>query len=461
MERVQAQVEELPENRVRLTVQVPSHDVHHAVEHAADDLAQSVKVPGFRKGKVPRQVLLQRVGRERLMTEAVESHIGGWFWNAAARSRVRPVEQPEYDFELPTAEDQDWEFTATVAVQAKPELPDWKDLEVGVAEVEVPEELVQAELDALRATVAELVPVEGRPVAPDDTVVVDLVAEDETRRDYVVDLGGGAVVEEVERGLVGMSPGETKEISFELAEGSTQSLSATVKEIKEKVLPPLDDDLAKAATEFETFAELRADIESRLREQIEEEIETQFRANAADALVAASKVDAAGPLVDARTRELLRSFARQVEARGVQLETFLAMTGQQPEELVARLHDDAQRSVARELVLDAVAEQLGLDVPDSDVEELVREQAEALGDDTEEMLVALRESGRFESLREDLRLRKALDQVAADVKRIPLAQAEAREAIWTPDKENPPTETKLWTPDQPPPDQHYTEGARS
>src|SRR6266566_127371 len=461
MDSVQSQVEELPENRVRLTVQVPSHDVHHAVEHAADDLAQSVKVPGFRKGKVPRQVLLQRVGRERLMTEAVESHIGGWFWNAAARNRVRPVEQPEYDFELPTAEDQDWEFTATVAVQAKPELPDWKDLEVGAAEVEVPEEHVQAELDALRATVAELVPVEGRPVAPDDTVVVDLVAEDETRRDYVVDLGGGAVVEEVERGLVGMSPGETKEISFELAEGSTQSLSATVKEIKEKVLPPLDDDLAKAATEFETFAELRADIESRLREQIEEEIETQFRANAADALVAASKVDAAGPLVDARTRELLRSFARQVEARGVQLETFLAMTGQQPEELVARLHDDAQRSVARELVLDAVAEQLGLDVPDSDVEELVREQAEALGDDTEEMLVALRESGRFESLREDLRLRKALDQVAADVKRIPLAQAEAREAIWTPDKENPPTETKLWTPDQPPPDQHYTEGARS
>src|ERR1700751_4894400 len=208
MNRVQAQVEELAENRVRLTVQVPSHDVHHAVEHAADDLAQSVKVPGFRKGKVPRQVLVQRVGRERLMTEAVESHIGGWCWNAAARSRVRPVAQPEYDFELPASDDEDWEFTATVAVQAKPELPDWKELEVGVAEVEVPEELVERELDALRATVAELVPVEGRPVGPDDTVVVDLVAEEETRRDYVVDLGRGAVVEEVERGLVGVNPGE-------------------------------------------------------------------------------------------------------------------------------------------------------------------------------------------------------------------------------------------------------------
>ena len=461
MNRVQTQVEELAENRVRLTVQVPSHDVHHAVEHAADDLAQSVKVPGFRKGKVPRQVLLQRVGRERLMTEAVESHIGGWFWNAAARTRVRPVEQPEYDFELPASADEDWEFTATVAVQAKPELADWKELEVGVAEVEVPEDLVQHELDALRATVAELVPVEGRPVAPDDTVIVDLVAEDETRRDYVVELGRGAVVEEIEQGLVGLSAGETKEISFELADGSTQSLAATVKEIKEKVLPPLDDDLARAASEFETFAELRDDVELRLREQIEEEVETRFRADVADALVAASKVEAAGPLVESRTRELLRGVARQVEARGVSLDTFLAMTGQQPEELVARLQDEAQRSVARELVLEAVAEQLGLDVPDSEVEELVREQADAMGDDADEMLVALRENGRFESLRDDLRLRQALDRVAAEVKRIPLAQAEAREAIWTPDKENPPTETKLWTPDQPPPDQQHTEGARS
>ena len=457
MNRVQTQVEELAENRVRLTVQVPSHDVHHAVEHAADDLASSVKVPGFRKGKVPRQVLLQRVGRERLMTEAVESHIGGWFWNAAARTRVRPVEQPQYDFELPASDDEDWEFTATVAVQAKPELPDWKELEVGVAEVEVPEELVQHELDALRATVAELVPVEGRPVAADDTVVVDLVAEDETRRDYVVELGRGAVVEEIEQSLVGMSAGETKEMSFELADGATQSLAATVKEIKERVLPPLDDDLARSASEFETFSELRDDVESRLREQIEDEVETQFRANTADTLVAASKVEAAGPLVESRTRELLRGFARQVEARGVSLETFLAMTGQPPEELVARLQDEAQRSVARELVLEAVAEQLALEVPDSEVEELVREQAEAIGDDADEMLVALRESGRFESLRDDLRLRRALDRVAAEVKRIPLAQAEARDAIWTPDKENPPTETKLWTPDQP----QQSEGARS
>jgi trigger factor len=445
--RVDTQVEELPENRVRLTVQVPSHDVHHAVEHAASDLAQSAKIPGFRKGKVPRGLLIQRVGRERLMAEAVESHIGGWFWNAAARSRVRPVEQPEYDFELPASDSEDWQFTATVAVQAKPELADWKTLEVGAYEPEVPEELVDRELDALRSTVAELVPVDGRAVGPDDTVIVDMVSpEGGTRRDYVVELGRGSVVDEIEQGVVGMDAGETKDIPFELADGSTQAVTVTVNEIKEKVLPPLDDELARAASEFDTFAELRADIEGRLREQIDEEVEAQFRSDVADALVAASTVDASGPLVETRTRELLRSLARQVEARGVQLETYLAMTGQSADDLVTRLRGEAARSVARELVLDAAADQLGIEVPDSEVEELVREQAEAFGDDADDQLLRLRETGRFESLRDDLRLRKALDRIASEVKRIPRELADARESIWTPDKEKPQTEAKLWTP---------------
>ena len=445
--QVQTEVEELPENRVRLTVQVPSHDVHHAVEHAATDLAASVKIPGFRKGKVPRQVLLQRVGRDRLMAEAIDSHITGWFWNAAARSRLRPVEQPEYDFELPASEDQDWEFTATVAVQAKPEVADWTTLEVGAIQPEVPQELVERELDALRSTVAELVPVEGRPVGPEDTVVVDLVSPNgETRRDYVVELGRGAVVDEIEQGIPGMSAGETKEIAFELGDETTQAVTVTVKEIKEKVLPEVDDELARAATEFETLAELRDDIESRLLGQIEEEVEAQFRADVTDALVSASKVDASGPLVEARTRELLRGLARQVESRGVQLDTYLSMTGQSPDQLLERLHEEAARSVARELVLEAAADKLGIDVPDEEIESLVREQAEALGDDPDETLQRLRESGRIETLRDDVRLRNALDRVASEVKRIPKELAAARDALWTPEKEKKPTDAKLWTP---------------
>jgi len=440
---VQTQVEELPENRVRLTVQVPSHDVHHAVEHAASDLARTAKIPGFRKGKVPRRVLVQRVGRERLMAEAVDSHIGGWFWNAAAQSRVRPVEQPEYDFELPESEDQDWKFTATVAVQAKPEVADWKALEVGAYEPELPEGLVDRELDAIRATVAELVPVEGRPVGPDDTVVVDMVsAEGGTRRDYVVELGRNAVVEEIEQAIVGMSVGETKDVVFELADGTKQEVSITINEIKEKALPALDDELARAASEFDTLAELRADIESRLLGQIEEEVDAQFRSDVADALVDASKVDASGPLVEARTRDLLRSLARQVESRGVRFETYLTMTGQSPDELLERLRDEAARSVSRELVLEAAADTLGVEVTDDELEEWLRDRF----GDADDAIAELKGSELWERDRESLRMRKTLDRISSEVKRIPRELAQAREAIWTPDKEKPQTEAKLWTP---------------
>ncbi|MGE5691742.1 MAG: trigger factor [Pseudomonadota bacterium] len=440
-------VEEVGENRVRLTVDVPGHDVKHAVDHAAHDLSESVKIPGFRKGKVPMPVLLSRVGRERLMTEAVDSHIGGWFWNAAARTRLRPVSQPRYEYELPATDRDDWRFTAEFDVQPKPELPDWTQLEVGRPAAEVPQELVDAELDVLRGAVAELAPVEGRPVHEGDTVVVDLVNEGgENQRDYVVELGGNRLVEEVEQGLIGMEIGDAKSITFELADDSSSSVDVTVKEIKEKVLPPLDDELARAASEFDTLAELRGDIEGRLRAQIEDEVEAQFRANVADALVAATRLTPAGPLVEARTRELVNGLVRSVERRGVPFDTYLAMTGTQPEALVARMREEATQSVARELVLEAAAERLGIEVSDEQVEQLVREQADAAEEDADAVLEELRHTGGFERLREDLRLRDTLDRLAAEVKPIPMEVAQAREAIWTPDKETPQTETKLWTP---------------
>src|SRR5512133_2115 len=243
------QVEELPDNKVRLTVEVPQADLRHAVEHATHDLADSVKVPGFRKGKVPPEVLQARIGRERIFTEAVESHIGGWFVNAAAGTRIRPVAAPEYDYELPTSDDDDFSFTATVSVQPKPEPADWSQLEVPYLEPEVPAEVVDQELEALRDSVAELAPIEDRPARTGDVLVIDALDENgEGQRDLVVELGTGRLVEEIERALTGASQGETKEVEFELADGSTGTATVEVKELKEKMLPPLDDDLAKAAT---------------------------------------------------------------------------------------------------------------------------------------------------------------------------------------------------------------------
>ena len=444
---MEAQVEELADNRVRLTVDVPRAQMEHAFEHAASDLAESVKIPGFRKGKVPMPVLVARVGRERLHSEAVESHIGSWFMSAAARSRIRPVEQPEYEYELPDDPDQDWRFTATVSVQPLPEPADWTELEVPAPEADVPEDFIEHELNVLRSSVAELTPVEDRPAQAGDTVVLDLLVEgQEAQRDYVVELGAGRLVPELEEAIVGMSPGETRDVEFQRSAEETAKVELAVKEIKEKVLPPVDDDLARAASEFETLEELRADIESRLREQIEAEVESAVRGAAVDALVEATGVEAGGPLVDARARTLLNNLARSLAARGISLETYVALSGQSPEQLSAQIRAEAAQSVARELVLEAAADKLGIDVPDSEVEELVREEALVAGDDPDDLIQRLRDAGTFEDLREDIRLRAALDRIASEVKRIPVELAEAREAIWTPEKEKPDTPTKLWTP---------------
>ena len=442
-----SQVEEIGGNRVRLTVDVTPHELEHAVEHAATDLSESIRIPGFRQGKVSRQVLLAKVGKERLWREAVESHIGGWFWSAAARTRLRPVTNPQYEFDLPGSESDPWRFTATVEVQPTPEIVDWTTLEVPRAEVAIPEDLVQAELDALRNSVAELVPADERAAQEGDTLVVDLAAENGAGQpDTVVELGSGNLPAEVERALVGASVGDTRTVRYELADGTEEQVEVALKHVNEKVLPEVDDELARAASEFDTLAELRGDIEGRLRVAVEERVDAAFRAAAVDELVRASNVQAAGPLVETRARELLNGFVRSLANRGISPEAYFQATGQSPQVLTAQVRIEAAQSVARELALEAVAERGGIVVSDDDVKGLIREQAEASDEDAEAMIEDIWAHGHQEALREDLRLRAALDRLAADVQPIAPEAHAAREAIWTPDKEKPAGETKLWTP---------------
>ena len=438
-----AQVEELADNRVRLTVDVPKADVHHAVEHAASDLAESVKIPGFRKGKVPMPVLLSRIGKERLYSEAIESHIAGWYGNAVARARIRPAEQPELDYELPATDDQDWRFTATVSVLPTPAVADWTKLQVPYAEPEVPEDYVDHELNVLRSTIAELSPVEDRPAQQGDTVVVDLLAGDGGQRDYVVELGSGRLLPELEEQLVGMSAGETKAVELDRAgEAEPAPVEVTMNEIKEKVLPPLDDELARSASEFDTLEGLRADIEQRIREQLDAEADEAFRRATLDELVAASNVRVDGPIVDARTRTLLRELDGVLRRSGGSLDTYLQLSGESADALVARLREQAASSVAGEMLLEAAADQLGITVGDDEVDQSFRDRF----DEADKVIEQAREAGVYDSEREALRLARALDRIVADVERIPPEQAAAREAIWTPEKEKPKTETKLWTP---------------
>src|SRR5207248_378579 len=233
---------------------------------------------------------------------------------------------------------------------------DWRELEVPAAEPELPPGLVEQALQELQSTAAELSPAD-RPAQPGDVVVLDLVMPNDARRDYAVELGSGRLAPQLDEALVGANAGQEASVELPVSEAETGAVAVKMKEIHEKVLPPLDDELAKKVSEFDSLDDLRADVEQTLRVQLEAELEAQFRSDAVDRLVEASHVDASGPLVESRTRELLNGLVRSVERRGVSIDAYLSLTGRTPEQLIDGLRAEARQSVARELVLEAVADQ--------------------------------------------------------------------------------------------------------
>ncbi len=444
---MEAQLEQLGGDRVRLTVEVPASEVHHAVEHATHDLADRVKVPGFRAGKVPREVLIQRIGRQRLLSEAVESHIGSWFWTAARNNRVRPTEPPNYEYELPTTSDESWHFKAEFPVQPPVEPADWTSLEVPKLEVEVSDEIVEAHLGVHQGMVATLTAVGDRPARPGDVAVVDIVSDEGTgQRDYVVELGSDRLRDELEEGIRGLLVGDTEQVTWELQDGTTRGAAVSLKELYEKVLPPLDDSLAQAASQFDTLDELRDDIRERVREVLQREADGQFRIAAVDELLKASNIEPAPLVVEMRTRDLLNAFIRQLDSRGIDPVAYLRAAGVDGAELERRFREEAAQSIGRELLLEAVADRLGIEVTDDEIRQDLRGEGE-----TDEDIEEFMEAGGAERVRPDLRLRKAVDRIAAEVKPISPELAKARESIWTPGKEEgaglePKGTAKLWTP---------------
>ena len=435
---MEAQLERLEGDRVRLTVEVPAAEVHHAVEHATSDLAERVRVPGFRPGKVPRQVLVQRIGRDRVFSEAVESHIGSWFWSAARTNRLRPKEPPAYDYQLPAGDSEAWSFTAEFPNQGAAEPADWTKLEVPRLEPEVTDEVVEGELAVLQRTVASLSPVDGRLAREGDVAIVDIVSDEGPgQKNYVVEVGSERLLPELEDAIKHLLVGDTDVVPF-----GEQNISVTLNELHERVLPPLDDSLATAASEFDTLAELRTDIVKRIEEQLEKEAEARFRVSAIDELLKASKVELPDLVVEVRTRDLLNAFVRQLEMRGIDPVAYLRAAGVNGAELEQRFREEAANSIGRELVLEGVAEKLGIEVSDDDIRSDLLEDGE-----TEEDVDEFIEAGGADRVRGDLRLKKAVDRVAAEVTPISKELASARESIWTPGKEEGgAAEKKLWTP---------------
>jgi trigger factor len=451
-------VTELPASRVKIDVEVGADAVAKQVDRAAKSLGGELKLPGFRKGKVPPQLVLQRVGREAVLEQALRDSLPEWYERALLETGVTPIGDPKVDMgELP-GEGADLAFSIEVGVRPKAELGDYKGLEVGKADVEVPDETVDAELERLRAGFGSLSPVE-RAAQPGDAVVIDYAGtidgesfEGSEARDFVVELGAEGLLPEFDAALAGAKAGDerTVELTFpddhqpEEIAGKTASFALTVKEVREKQLPELNDEFASEASEFDTLDELREEIRSRVGAVLEQRAEADFREAAVDAVAASAKLDVPHDLVHARAHEMWERIERQLAARGIDPRTYAQMQGKDRHDLINDAEEDAEKALRREAVLEAVAEAEGIDPGD---EELI----EALGpgegaNRPEKLLARLRENGRDNLLRDEVRLRMAADVIAESAKPIPKEQADAREQIWTPEKGEEEKPSELWTP---------------
>jgi len=466
-------VTELADSRVRLEVEVEAAEVESRVERRARQLGGQLKLPGFRKGKVPAPLVIQRIGRETILEEAVRDTLSSWYTDAIAGAGIVTVGDPTLDIDMAHLPPQGeaLEFSIEIGVLPKAELGEYKGLEVGRAEPEADEQRIEQEIESMRDRLARLETAE-RPAAEGDFVVMDyrgtLIGEEEPfqggeGRDQLIELGSGNLIPGFEEGLVGASAGEERivKVTFPDEYGNTElagreaNFEVSVKEVKAKELPELNDDFAVDAG-FDDLDELRSDIRERLLAAEEAQVEAAFRQAALDAAVANAKVAVTPELASARAREMWERMVHSLSHRGISREAYLQISGRKEEEILAEMQPEAELGLRREAVITAVVAAEKISPSDEELLEAIGPTAEREGVEPQTLLEDLRGAGRLEEVREDLAARQAIDAIAAAAKPIPQSQAEAREKLWTPEREGEPAVAaegagqagKLWTPDR-------------
>ena len=462
---VSTTTEELDDSRVRVRVEVASDQLEQELQNAAQELGKDFKVSGFRRGKVPPQVVLQRVGREAVLDQAVRNGLPGWYEEALKDAGVAAVGDPDVNLESVPDQGDPLAFTIEVGVRPKAKLGDFKGVEVGRREPEIAKDEVDSELERMREAAASLETVE-REAAEGDFVVVDFTGyvDDEPfeggeARGYLLELGSGRLIEGFERQLVGASAGDDRTVTVTFPDdygnedlaGKEARFEVSVKEVKEKRLPELDDDFAIEAGGYDSIDELREEIEGRLRERDETAIEREFREAAVDAVAAEAKIDIPHDLVHSKAHEMWHRTAHRLQHQGIDPQQYLQITGKEEEELVTESEPEAERALRREAVLAAVIEAEAIEVSEDELLDALRAAATEPGK-SEPSEKSLRRSlkkakqrGQDEALREDIAMRKAVDVLVASAAPISVEQAEAKGKLWTPGKEEQPA-GELWTP---------------
>lgn len=459
-------LEELPQSRVDVEVEVPAADVEKATSRAARAMAKEMRLPGFRAGKAPPSLVIQRLGFGPVLQEAIRDSLPEWYELALLDSGVSPIGDPNIEMlSTPEEEGEPLRFKFEVGVRPEAKLGDYKGLEVGKEEKEVPEEIVDTEVERIREGFARLEPVD-REAADGDLVVMDFEGfvdgsafEGGAAEEQSLTLGSGQFIPGFEEQLVGVKGGEERDLNITFPEdyqaehlaGEDAVFKVKVKEVREKILPELDDEFAADASEFDTLEELRESIREKVGAAMGSRAEEDFRVAAIDAAVAEATVEVPAELAAARATERWERMERQLAGRGMDPNQFLQMQGKTREELIEETKPDAEKELKREAVVTAIAVAEGIEVSEDEMIEALAHSAEHERTTPEKLLERLRQSGREALIREDLQARKAMELVAESAKPIPKEQAderqekaEAREKLLAP--EGKAKSGELWTP---------------
>ncbi len=433
---MRATAEPVDGNRVRLSIEVDAAEVDAAMADTIRRLGRQVRVPGFRPGKVPRQVLEARLGGvAALRQQAVSDLLPDLYAQAVADTEVDPIAPPELDVH---GADGSGPLTVDAVVEVRPtvSVAGYQGLQVTLPALAVSDEEVERQVDRLRDQHGELVAAE-RPARDGDHVTIDLHgsrpgADDLDVEDFVYELGSGSALPGLDDQLRGAKPGDILTFTVpaagrsaeetgaggepgeggETGEGAGQAdeLAARVlvKEVQQKVLPDATDDWASEASEFDTVEELRADLRSRLARFKRTQARLLLRERVADALVELVADDPPQTLVDAEVNERLHDLSHRLEQRHLTLAQFLAASGQDEDSLLAELRAEAARAVRLDLALRAVADAEGLQVSEDELDDVVADMARQVGSRPTDVRQRLERAGRLPAVRSEQRKAKAL-----------------------------------------------------
>lgn len=432
---MQTTVEETDRHKVKLTVEVETDRFGKDLDRAYRKVAQQVRIPGFRKGKVPRRIIDAQIGREAVLGEFLEDAVPEYYREALRENDLAPITDPDIELEQ-VEEGKPFVFTVTVEIRPRLEFeePVYKGLRVERPPVEVADREVDAFVDRLRERFAELEPV-GRPARTGDYVVADLRAHvhdeevpEATRPDYLYELGSGEFGSKLDEELEGKRAGEILKFNEVLDErsgeraGKEVTFQVLVKEVKAKKLPPADDGFAKTASEFDTLEELRQNLRDQLGENKERAADAALRDRALQALVEKVEVDLPDTLVDEETEHRVLHAKERAERAGLTLEQLLEMQGFD----LLRFRSDARahsiRAIKADLALEAVARAEDIQVTAEELGKEIGRLAAALGRDPKEVAKQLDRSGQVVSLAGDILRSKALDVLVEHASIVPEGQ---------------------------------------